>query len=126
MARTYSDLLYDDHNMLIQSQWPRQQREFADYLSQQGEAVEQIVAHHLSLRRHQTCEMAPRNEWICGSFNVCIPVYVKGRSRLMIRLPLPHRFATRTSPDMADEKIRGKAAAFAWFSSNCPNVPIPR
>jgi hypothetical protein len=126
MARTYSDLLYDDHNMLIQSQWPRQQRKFADYLSQQGEAVQQIVAHHLSLRRHQTCKMAPRNEWLCGSFNICIPVYVKDHSRVVIRFPLPHRFATRTCPDLANEKIRGEAATFAWLSSNCPNVPIPR
>lgn len=126
MARTYSDLLYDDHNMLTQSQWPRQQREFADYLSQQGEAVQQIVAHYLSLRTHQTCKMAPRNEWLCGSFNVCIPVHVKDHSRVVIRLPLPHRFATRTCPDLANEKIRGEAATFAWLSDNCPNVPIPR
>jgi hypothetical protein len=126
MARAYSDLLDDDHNMLIQSQWPRQQREFADYLSQQGEAVEQIVAHHLSLRTHQTCKMAPRHEWFCGSFNICIPVYVKDRSRAVVRVPLSYRFATRTCPDMADEKIRGEAATFAWLSSNCLNVPIPR
>jgi hypothetical protein len=98
----------------------------ADYLSQQGEAVEQIVAHHLSLPRHQTCVMAPRNEWLCGSFNIYIPVYVKHYSRVVVRVPLSHRFATRTCPNMADEKIRGEAATFAWLSSNCPNVHIPR
>jgi hypothetical protein len=84
MARTYLDLLYDDHNMLIQSQWPRQQRDFVDYLSQQGEVVEQLVAHHLSLPRHQICKTAPRGEWLCRSFNVCIPVHVKDHSRVVI------------------------------------------
>jgi hypothetical protein len=42
---TYSDLLYDDHNMLIQSQWPRQQRDLIKSLSQEVEAVERLVAH---------------------------------------------------------------------------------
>jgi hypothetical protein len=77
MAMTYSELLYDDHNMLIQSQWTRQQRDFVSYLEKHAEAVGQIVSHHLSLRRHQTCKMTTRGDWLCGSFNICIPVHVK-------------------------------------------------
>lgn len=126
MAVTYSDLLYDDHNMLIQSQWPRQQREFIDYLSQEAEAVEQLVAHHLSLQQNSICKMAPREDWLCGSFNVCIPVDVKDHSRVVVRLPFPHRFASHTCPNLAEEKLGGEAATFAWLSSHCPNVPILR
>ena len=126
MAPTYSDLLYDGHNMLIQSQWPRQLREFADYLSQQSEAVEQLVVHHLSLPPHQKCNMTSRGEWLCGSFNICIPVNVQDHARVIIRVPLPHRLATNTRPDLASEKIRGEAATFAWLTTHCPKVPIPR
>lgn len=126
MAKTYSDLVGDDHNMLIQSQWPRQQGDFIDYLWREAAALEGLVAHHLSLSPRHTCSIASYEHWLCGSFNVCIPVDIDNRPRVVIRLPFPHRFASHTCPDMANEKIRGEAAAFAWLSSHCPNVPIPR
>jgi hypothetical protein len=44
----------------------------------------------------------------------------------MFRCPLPHRFKSHTSPDVASEKIRGEAATFAWLSAHCPNVPVPQ
>jgi hypothetical protein len=126
MAQTYSELADDDHNMLIQSQWPRQQSEFMDYLWHEADALEQVVAHHLSLRPHQKCSIAPYKEWLFGSFNVCIPVRVEENLRVVVRVPFPHRFVSQTSPHMASEKIRGEAATFAWLTSHCPNVPIPR
>ena len=126
MANTYSALVDDDHNMLIQSKWPRQRGDFIEYLRHEAEAVQQLVVHHLSLRPHQTCSIAPHKDWLCGSYNVCIPVNIKDHPRVVVRLPFPHRFASNTSPEMATEKIRGEAATFAWLSSHCPNVPIPQ
>ncbi|KAI5211589.1 hypothetical protein E4T38_01129 [Aureobasidium subglaciale] len=126
MAKTYSELVRDDHNMIIQWQWPRQRAEFANYLTREASAIEQLVAHHLSLRQPRACKVAPRRDWLCGSFNICIPVTINDDYRVMFRCPLPYRFNSPTSPNMASEKIRGEAATFAWLSSHCPNVPIPR
>jgi hypothetical protein len=125
MAFTYTDLVDNDHNMLIQSQWPGQQAEFINSWRPKGACLEQLVAHHLSLSPHR-CRVASHEDWLSGSFNLCIPVDVERHPRVLVRLPFPHRFRSHTSPDMASEKIRNEAGTFAWLSKHCPNVPIPR
>jgi uncharacterized protein (DUF2236 family) len=60
MATTYSELVANDQNMIIQRQWPRQRDEFADYLTRKASAIEHLVAHHLSLHEVQACKIGPR------------------------------------------------------------------
>jgi len=125
MAFTYTDLVDNDHNMLIQSQRPGQQAEFINSWRPKGACLEQLVAHHLSLSPHR-CRVASHEDWLSGSFNLCIPVDIERHPRVLVRLPFPHRFRSHTSPGMASEKIRNEAGTFAWLSKHCPNVPIPR
>ncbi|KAI5244550.1 hypothetical protein E4T43_03810 [Aureobasidium subglaciale] len=107
-SATCAELVDDDHNMLVQARYPQQQREFVDYLQQDLCSVEHLEA------------------WIGGSFNVLIPVVVNNSYRVAVRCPWPHHTQSLTSPNMADEKIRGEAAAYVWMSKYCPSVPIPQ
>jgi hypothetical protein len=70
-------------------------------------------------------------EWIHGSFNVCIRVDVGGQERnsakqLMVRFPLPYRIGEDCCPGNADEKVRCEAGTYAWLEENCATVPIPQ
>jgi hypothetical protein len=125
-SATHSVLADDDHNMLVQADWPRQQREFMEYLQRETQTIEQAVAYHLSLPSQGSCTLEPLSDWSGGSFNVMIPVIINNSHRVAIRCPWPHRMQSLTSPDMAGEKIRSEAATYAWVSSHCPNVPIPQ
>ncbi|KAF2207287.1 hypothetical protein CERZMDRAFT_119098, partial [Cercospora zeae-maydis SCOH1-5] len=124
---SFSDLLNDDHDMLIRSQWPRQEAEILNYLESQTGTMQQLVAQHLPFRPRK-CTVAPREDWLRGSFNVCIPVTIDElpRKRVLVRCPFPHRLGSPTLPNTSVEKIRGECATFAWLSVNCPNVPIPQ
>lgn len=125
---TYSELEDDDRDMLIKSEYPRLRSEFATYLGREASNIERLVAYHLSLKTHQVCKVTPRHQWMCGSFNICMPVTVKDwtATQVMLRFPLPHRFHSGQSSDTASEKIRIESATFAWISEHCPRVPIPR
>ena len=43
--------------------------------SQQNE-IKEIVTRHVELKNSQTCRLGEFTEWILGSFNVCIPIYI--------------------------------------------------
>lgn len=121
-----SELEDDDHNMLIQAHWPRENKEFFAYVISQATVVEQLVAYHLSLESHQVCTFPPQREWIAGSFNLCIPMGIENwrAERVMVRLPLPYLYTHSTYS--ASEKLRTESATFAWLSEHCPNIPIPQ
>jgi hypothetical protein len=123
---TYSEAAKSNNNMLVESHWPRQKHEFMAYLQRETRALEQVVIHHLSLSSHEACTVSPARCWKFGSFNVVIPVMVNNSYEVAVRCPWPHRMHSPTSPDIAGEKIRGEAATYAWVSSHCPNVPIPK
>ncbi|KAM3422581.1 hypothetical protein BST61_g73 [Cercospora zeina] len=123
----YSDLAKDDRDMLIRAQWPRQDAETLDYLESQLVTIQQLVAEHLPFRPEK-CIVAAREDWLRGTFNVCIPVTIKERprKRVLVRCPFPHRLGSPSLPNISAEKIRSESATFAWLSKNCPNIPIPR
>lgn len=136
-SATYAEVVADDHNMLVEVQWPRQKRAFLEYLQRESSAIEQAVRYHLSLSSRALCTVAPLREWRGGSFNMMIPVTVRpqgnkhhhdtdGGYRVAVRCPWPHRMQSQTSPDMAAEKVRGEAATYAWLSAHVPSVPIPQ
>lgn len=77
--------------------------------------------------------MADTQEWIHGSFNVCIPVTVlnwnykqQAGDRVIVRFPLPYRIGEEFRPVNADEKARCEAGTYAWLEENCADIPIPR
>ncbi|KAJ5630095.1 hypothetical protein N7528_003752 [Penicillium herquei] len=93
--------------------------------------IEQTAAYHLRLSSSMTCKLAPSKEWLNGSFNVCMPVYVKEpdgipEPRAMIRFAMPYELGEPEYPGNVNEKLRCEAATFIWIRENCPDVPIPR
>ncbi|KAI5205319.1 hypothetical protein E4T39_03110 [Aureobasidium subglaciale] len=124
-SATYAELVDEDHNMSVQAKYPRQQREFVDYLQRKTLALKQAVAQHLSLSSEDLCSVEHLRAWTGSFFNVLIPVVVNSY-RVAVRCPWPHHTQSLTSPDMADEKIRGEAAAYARMSKYCLSVHIPQ
>ncbi|RAK95669.1 uncharacterized protein BO80DRAFT_439200 [Aspergillus ibericus CBS 121593] len=127
---TLASALDDDDNVLQELQYPEQRIQFFTYLLTNRSAIEAIVSHHLGLKRKQTCRIGEVKEWISGSFNVCIPVYIEGWTgnapkRVLIRFPLPYKVGEFTHPGNAEEKLRCEAATFLWIQENCPSIPIP-
>ncbi|OAL30155.1 hypothetical protein AYO20_08871 [Fonsecaea nubica] len=117
----------EDDNMLVKLEYPRLKREFLEYLQSHTDVIERIVAQHVRLLPGQHCIVAPPSDWLCGSFNACLPIHVSGprAHRLLIKCPLPYRLGGVTKPRLLDEKVRSEAATFVWISQNCPRVPIP-
>lgn len=67
-----------------------------------------VVAHHLNLISPAACEVSPVEDWLHGSFNVCIPITIHNREnkRVLLRFPLPYRNGEAFNPGNGDEKIR--------------------
>ncbi|EEP81145.1 predicted protein [Uncinocarpus reesii 1704] len=110
-----------------------QQIRFFDFLNSQKDSIRSIVAHHLNLRSPNTCHVAEVEDWLYGSFNVCIPVTIvdwKGKKqpgdRVLLRIPLPYRVGEAFRPGNSDEKVRCEAGTYAWLQENCPDIPIPK
>jgi len=56
-----------------------------------------IVAHHLGLGSSNVCHVGKREDWLRGSFDVCIPISIQDRGgqqpgqRVILWFPLPYR-----------------------------------
>ncbi|PYI11224.1 hypothetical protein BO78DRAFT_303496 [Aspergillus sclerotiicarbonarius CBS 121057] len=127
---TLASALDDDDNVLQELQYPEQRIQFYTYLLTNRSGIEAIVSHHLGLKGKHTCQIGEVKEWISGSFNVCIPVYIESwsgnaRERVLIRFPLPYKVGEFKHPGNAEEKLRCEAATFIWIHENCPSIPIP-
>lgn len=124
---SYSDVKDDESNVLHKlAAWDRRCK-FFNHLYRNQTVIHAITAHHLGLNV-QLCKVAEPEEWIHGSFNVCIPVSIsswKGQptKRVIIRFPLPYKVG---GSENADEKLRCEAGTYIWLQQNCPSVPIPR
>ncbi|RDL30741.1 Uncharacterized protein BP5553_10086 [Venustampulla echinocandica] len=121
--------LENDDNILQELSYPDQRIDFFVYLFARRREIEATVSYHLGFGVDM-CRMGGVDEWIAGSFNVCIPIYIDKRAkhharRVLIRLPLPYKVGESKHPGNAEEKLRCEAAAFIWIQENCPTVPIP-
>lgn len=121
---TLEDALDEEDNMLIRLAYPGKKDSFFEYLLEQRNDIKDIVAHHLNLKRDETCDIASPSTWLRGSFNVCIPVKTPSQT-LMLRCPLPYKLGDEQCPGNVEEKLRCEAATFTWIRENCPEVPIP-
>lgn len=74
------------------------------------------------------CEVSDIEDWLHGSFNVCVPITMNNRQnkRVLLRFPLPYRVGEAPNPGSSDEKIRCEAGTYAWLQENCPEIPIPQ
>jgi hypothetical protein len=130
-STTLEAALEQEENMLLNLAYPGQQLAFFVWLYSHRGDVEDTVSYHLGLTRSEKCRLGDVKEWIHGSFNVCIPVYVDdwnkhpGR-RVLIRFSLPYKIGESTCPGNADEELRCEAATFIWIRDHCPDIPIPR
>ncbi|EXJ80683.1 hypothetical protein A1O3_06967, partial [Capronia epimyces CBS 606.96] len=124
-APDWTQIEEEDYNMLVKLQRPHLREEFFDHLQSHASNIRDIVSHHLSLNKTQQCKISARSEWLYGDFNTCVPITITNwrEQRLLLRCPFPHMVGGLTE---LDEKTRCEAATFAWISSNCPQIPIPR
>ncbi|EEH07534.1 conserved hypothetical protein [Histoplasma capsulatum G186AR] len=130
---TYSSAKDREVNILHRLSYPSQEARFFTLLNNRRSWIRAIVAHHLNLESPDACHVADVDDWLHGSFNVCIPVTTvdwRGKQqpgeRVILRLPLPYRVGEAFCPGNADEKVRCEAGTYAWLEDNCPNIPIPR
>ncbi|KAI9807648.1 MAG: hypothetical protein M1825_005589 [Sarcosagium campestre] len=116
--------LSDDDNMLNQILYPKQRDDFWRYLLDRRADIEDIVSFHVG---RKPCEIASVDLWICGSYNVCIPVFISPPfgGRVLIRIPLPYKVGEAQCPGNVNEKLRCEAASYLWLQENSPEIAIP-
>lgn len=128
---TYAAAKEQDANILHQLGYWDQRVKYFTHLCRSRKLIQKIVSHHLGLASADTCHVVDMEDWIHGSFNVCIRVDVDAQRRdftkqLMIRFPLPYRVGENFCPGNVDEKVCCEVGTYAWLQENCPTVPIPQ
>jgi hypothetical protein len=128
---TLESALEQEEDVLLELDYPEQRIDFFVFLYSNRGDIERIAAYHLSLGPSDTCRTGDVNEWVHGSFNVCIPLYVNKQGQdlekqALIRFPLPYRIGEFRNPGNVDEKLRCEAATFIWIHTHCPEIPIPQ
>jgi hypothetical protein len=127
---TLQEALGEDEDILRELSYPEKRLDFFYYLFQHRKEVEAIVSFHLGIPK-DVCKVAEEfREWVHGSFNACIPVYIDDSvkfhtKKVFIRFPLPYKVGDLQHPGNAEEKLRCEVATYIWIQSNCPDVPIP-
>ncbi|KZF22308.1 hypothetical protein L228DRAFT_239293 [Xylona heveae TC161] len=124
---TYDSAKGKEVNILHQLGYYDQRNQFFAHLDDNHLWIRKVVAYHLGLKSSTACRVAEVEDWLHGSFNVCIPVVVPSWNdkRVLIRFPLPYRVGEAFRPGNGDEKIRCEAGTYAWLQENCPDIPIP-
>ncbi|EED22707.1 conserved hypothetical protein [Talaromyces stipitatus ATCC 10500] len=124
---TYSAAREEEVNIVHQLGYHAKQIRFFAYLRDRRDWMRAIVSHHLCLPS-VACQVATEENWLHGSYNVCVPVTIScwNKKRVLIRFPLPYRIGEAFRPGNGDEKIRCEAGTYAWLQENCPDVPIPK
>jgi hypothetical protein len=121
---TYDEARDDDsHNMLVELTYPDKEAKFFDFIHSRSSLIESRVSHHLHVSRSRCHMDKDHNQWMKGSFNLCVPVKIDGFGRVIVRLPFLYRVGGKEN---GDEKVRCEAGTYAWMQQNSPMVPIPR
>lgn len=128
---TLESALEQEDDILLDLGFPDQRVDFFVSLYSNREDIGNIASFHLGLSPSETCQVGEVSEWVHGSFNVCIPLYVKRKGqhsekRALIRFPLPYKVGESKNPGNVDEKLRCEAATFIWIHEHCPEIPIPQ
>lgn len=126
---TYEAANEQDANILHELGYREQKIQFFTHLYRRRELIRKLVAHHLGLASTDACHVINVEDWIHGSFNVCIRVDIGDLNgnvvrQIMIRFPLPYRIGENCCPGNADEKVSCELGTYAWLKENCPVIPI--
>ena len=121
-----SDALLDEANILQMLTYPKRRIDLIVLLLEHEAEILQTVARHLNVSTN-ACKLSQVTEWMHGSFNLCIPVYVSwnGHERVVFRVPLAYKIGEALFAGNVDEKTRCEAAAYIYSQQYCPDVPIP-
>ncbi|KAK3382274.1 hypothetical protein B0T24DRAFT_5115 [Lasiosphaeria ovina] len=129
---TLQDALKEDDDIIQNLSYPEKRAIFWLYLGRRRSQITEIISRHLNISP-ANLRLGDVREWIHGSFNACIPIYISPSprnpnlpERAIIRFPLPYKTGEAFFPGNVDEKLRCEAATYIWLHSNCPTVPIPR
>lgn len=114
---TLEAALEKEEDMLLDLDYPEQRVDFFVKICGSRGDISKLASYHLGLGSSDACHLGEVNEWVHGSFNVCIPLYVakpdqKPEKRAVIRFPLPYKLGEFTHPGNVDEKLRCEAATF--------------
>lgn len=97
--------------------YPQERLNFYFYLLEHREDIEKLVSFHLGVLR-DTCKAAKDfREWVHGSFNACVPIYIDDTAKtrvkkVFIRFPLPYKVGESQYPGNAEEKLRCEVATY--------------
>ncbi|KAH7418655.1 hypothetical protein BKA64DRAFT_717335 [Cadophora sp. MPI-SDFR-AT-0126] len=125
---TYESALKKDTNLISEAAYFEAATELYQSLWDQRQIIQALVKHHLRLSNRDTCIVSPKDQWIRGSFNVCIPIKVRSSSchkKLIFRCPMPHKLAEHQYPGTVDEKLGSEVGAYVWLEHQCRDIRIP-
>lgn len=78
---TLKSALEEEEDMLLDLNYPDRRIDFFVSLYLNREEIENIASFHLGLHSSDTCQTGKVNEWLHGSFNACIPLYINKRNQ---------------------------------------------
>ncbi|KAM0364097.1 hypothetical protein ACHAO7_010087 [Fusarium culmorum] len=125
---TYTDANNLGKDIVANLGYAESRKKLYDSLDQQKDTIRSLVRHHLHLGNDAECTVLPREQWVKGSFNVCIPIRtVSGSTHpdLILRCCLPYKLAEAQYPGTIDEKLRCEVGTYAWMQQYCPDIRIP-
>ncbi|KAJ5666872.1 hypothetical protein N7462_011281 [Penicillium macrosclerotiorum] len=96
----YSDVKDEEFNMLHQLDFHAQQIQFFTCLWDKRDWMKTVVAHHLNLASPSRCEVSAVEDWLHGSFSVCVPITIidQQKFQVLLRFPLPYRVGEAFNP----------------------------
>lgn len=99
---TLQEALEEDEEIVQNLSYPEKRAIFCLDLDRQRSQIAQVVSRHLNIPQDGLRLGEPR-EWIHGSFNLCIPVYITHPRphlprRAIIRFPLPYKVGEAYCP----------------------------
>jgi hypothetical protein len=129
---TEEEALDSDWDMIPTLTAHAKTEEFCGHLEAHRHELENLIARHLGVPTSDFVLLA-QNQWICGSFNICLPIDINRTSRTsslplqaILRFALPYRCGEEYSPGNVEEKLRCEAATYIWLRRHCPAIPAPR
>ncbi|KAK3906681.1 hypothetical protein C8A05DRAFT_40528 [Staphylotrichum tortipilum] len=132
---TYDSAINKDGNILNKLKYAAANEELYERLWAERRAIEALTKHHLGLgpRDEARCTVSPREDWLRGGFNACVPVEPAGtnkagtrrRRRFLFRCPPPYKLSEVAYPGTMHEKLGCEVGTYAWMKDHCPDIRIP-
>ena len=129
---TLSKALAEDEDVIQDLSYPEKRLDFWFCLHSCRSQIEDVISRHLRISKEHF-RLSEVEEWIHGSFNACLPIYIAPEKhtsglppKAIIPFSLPYEIGEEFCPGNVDEKLRCEAATYIWLRTFCPDVPVPR